>query len=133
MRKRAFVFLTLLAVGAFLASSPEALRRTRELFISGDSSRPVTNGSLADVAVSRSSAHVPARVSGISPTTNAEEAPSIQPDIADSGARAIDADAPSSQSDVTDDNQNLLKAVAAIPDSGLKQALDTSLDDSGTS
>src|SRR5690349_11084205 len=41
MRKRSFIFLTLLAVAAFLASSPQALRRTRDLF-ARPSSRPST-------------------------------------------------------------------------------------------
>jgi hypothetical protein len=128
MRKRSFVFLTLLAVGAFLASSPEALRRTRELF--GNPSRCSDELATRDpvdvrqeTAASHASGHREFRSSRSGALAN------LGTDFASrSAAGETNAEPP-----VTgDDTQNALDAVAAIPDKDLQQALENSLRNNGT-
>src|SRR4051812_45273478 len=110
MRKRSFVFLTLLAVGAFLASSPEPLRRSRELF-----ARPARRTSLARIKPLRGS------------QGEALMKPQTGYSDQDDSARLSPA-----ESQPPEESQAAMNAVAAIPEKDLQQALEDSLRENAT-
>jgi hypothetical protein len=115
MRKRTIVFLTLLAVGAFLASSPEALQWARELFAGSTSmatSRPADSG------------HPKGRAHGHGEAVRIES---------QAKSAELDNSRPSAgESQAPEDNPDAMNAVAAIPESDLQRALENSLRDDGT-
>jgi hypothetical protein len=123
MRKRSILFLTLLAVGAFFARSPEAARAVRELVVQLRAARS-TGREIAGRAQAESSKPASAQPDwqayvalSAKPVTNAAPGPP---------------DASAGENELTEDDHEVTGAVAAVADSDLRHALESSLTDKGT-
>src|SRR5947208_5381228 len=119
MKKRSLSFLTLLAIGAFFARSPEARHWGRSLF-QESADNPPTLGGGPLVEVNRSTE------GGLLLATEAPH-DEVQIPALQSAEPKIDSEPSKAQLEPADQEDSLKNAVAAVPESKIRELLESSL------